>query len=99
MCKDSPKAANPQSDQGPGSPCQCVNWCDVSHTHRFLTGHHQNCEHSPNAMSKALELIAQLARGMEYWAADEDGIHPEAWEAYRRAKALEWVILPPARQR
>jgi hypothetical protein len=32
------------------------------------------------------ELIVGLVRGMESWAADEDGIHPDAWEWYERAK-------------
>jgi len=31
-------------------------------------------------------LIEGLVRGMESWAADEDGIHPDAWQAYQRAK-------------
>ena len=64
--------------------------------HRILTGHHESCPHSPKALDKALELIADLARGMEYWAGDEDGIHPQAWEAYRKAKALEGEFLYPA---
>jgi hypothetical protein len=78
--------------------CECVNWCEIDHVHRFLTGHHEGCKHSPKALGKALELIAELAKGMECWAADEDGIHPEAWEAYRKAKALEFVFLPPAQE-
>lgn len=74
--------------------CECANWCDVNVQHRLLTGHHENCCKSPKATEKALDLIMLLADGMERWAADEDGIHPDAWEAYRRAKALEGVILP-----
>jgi hypothetical protein len=62
--------------------------------HRLLTGHHENCSSSPKAIEKALDLIMLLADGMTRWAADEDGIHPDAWEAYRKAKALEGVILP-----
>lgn len=78
------------------SPCQCVNWCEINHTHRFLTGHHEGCPNSPEALGAALDLIAALARGMELWGAEEDGIYPEAWEAYRKAKALQGVFLPPA---
>lgn len=59
-----------------------------------MTGHHENCPRRPNALGKALELIMKLANGMECWAKDNGGIHPDAWEAYRQAKALEGVILP-----
>jgi hypothetical protein len=31
---------------------------------------------------------------MEAWAHDEDGVHPEAWAAYRKAKGLQGVFLP-----
>lgn len=78
-----------------GSGCVCVNWCDLSQVHRLLTGHHANCKHAPNVLDCALDLIKDMSYGMECWAADEDGIHPDAWEAYRKAKALEGVILPP----
>jgi hypothetical protein len=79
-----------------GSPCECVNWCEIDNTHRFLTGHHEGCPHTPKALGKALELIAALARGMELWGAEEDGIYDGAWEAYRKAKALQGMFLPPA---
>lgn len=32
------------------------------------------------------ELIESLVRGMESWAADEDGFHPDAIEAYKQGK-------------
>jgi hypothetical protein len=79
-------------------PCACENWCVIDHTHRLLTGHHEGCPHSPKALDKALELIAALARGMELWGAEEDGIYPEAWEAYRKAKALQGVLIPPEQE-
>lgn len=74
--------------------CPCRYWCHTQLRHQLLTGHHDQCPHSPKPLDKALELIADLARGMELWAADEDGIHAEAWKAYRKAKALEGVLLP-----
>jgi hypothetical protein len=77
-------------------PCECDNWCDLDPTHRFLTGHHDGCPHSPKAIDKALELIAALARGMELWGAEKDGIYPGALEAYRKAKALQGVFILPA---
>jgi hypothetical protein len=89
-------AAGCRTSQPLCSPCECDNWCEINHTHRFLTGHHEGCPRSPKALDKALELIAALVRGMELWGAEEDGIYPEAWEAYRKAKALQGVFLPPA---
>ena len=76
-----------------GSRCECQDWCDPDVKHRLLTGHHWNCPNGKSATKAALELISELAKSMEAWAADEDGIHPEAWESYRRAKALEGVFL------
>lgn len=73
--------------------CECRDWCDLDLRQRLLTGHHATCKHS-HPLKSAYELIAALARGMEHWAHDEDGIHPDAWEAYRKAKALEGVMLP-----
>ncbi|MCB1771607.1 MAG: hypothetical protein KDJ31_18210, partial [Candidatus Competibacteraceae bacterium] len=37
-------------------------------------------------------LIYDLVRGIESWAADEDGVHDECWKAYERAKQAlgEW---------
>lgn len=74
--------------------CECVGWADINTQHRILTGHHENCPRSRPAIEKALDLIMLLADGMERWGADEDGIHPDAWTAYRRAKALEGVHVP-----
>lgn len=70
------------------SPCECNSWANVNWPHRMLTGHHENCPKSPDPLAKALELIADLAKGMDCWAADEDGIHPDAWEAFKKAKVV-----------
>jgi len=46
--------------------------------------HHRNCKHyNPE---KDAAMVTALVEGMDAWAADEDGIHPEAWEAYQRAR-------------
>ena len=29
--------------------------------------------------------MAALIKGIECWAADEDGVHPDAWDAYCQA--------------
>ncbi len=73
----------------------CENWCTVDIKHRLLTGHHERCPHSPKALDAALDLIADLARAMELWAAEEDGVYDGAWEPYRKAKALQGVYLAP----
>lgn len=31
-------------------------------------------------------LISNLVKSIELWAADEDGVHPDAWDAYVNAK-------------
>ena len=74
--------------------CECLTWATLDVRHQLLTGHHERCPHRPDALTAALELIAEMAHGMELWAADEDGIHPDAWKSYIQAKALEGVFLP-----
>ena len=69
--------------------CDCNTWCDNDLRYRLLTGHHQRCTNAAPILDKAIELIAELAKGMECWASDEDGIHPDAWEAYQKAKILQ----------
>ena len=34
------------------------------------------------------ELLQRLIDGIESWAADEDGVHPDCWEAYKAACAV-----------
>ena len=77
--------------------CECKNWCDIDRRARLLTGHHEHCEHGAmsNQRDAALVLIADMAHGLELWAADEDGIHDECWKPYCKAKALEGMFLNP----
>jgi hypothetical protein len=38
--------------------------------------------------------LAGLIDGIKAWARDEDGVHPDVWEAFSQAKGLlghEWV--------
>ena len=39
-------------------------------------------------LQAAQVLIGQLVLGIQNWAADEDGVHPSVWEAYKRGKAI-----------
>jgi len=71
------------------SPCECQNWCRDGQ--KIITKHHPRCsKHSLE--SDAHELITDLLRGIEAWSSDEDGVHPECWEAYKRAKASVWEM-------
>jgi len=54
-----------------------------------LTGHHPECPEYPKNLTESwLKLIKKLVQGMEDWASDEDGIHPDAWEGYEQAKGV-----------
>jgi len=63
--------------------CECENWC--SHGIPPILKHHHKCpKYSP--VGEMLEIITDLVWGIQYWASDEDGVHPECWKAYSRAK-------------
>ncbi len=63
--------------------CECYNWCRLGLS--FNPKHHPNCKHySP--LNDAASVIKALLKGIEAWAGDEDGVHPDCWEAYKRAK-------------
>lgn len=64
--------------------CECVNWAR-SDPGMFLTEHHPRCE-KYDPIGDAIKIIQGLVRGIECWARDEDGVHGECWEAYKRAK-------------
>ena len=69
--------------------CECTLMTCASGeamTHMIATGHHPSC--SKGWPPEALRLIARLAIGMEAWARDEDGVHPDAWAAYEDARAV-----------
>jgi hypothetical protein len=68
--------------------CECVHWASVRNDIRLLTGHHESCPNLPDPVRVAKDLIRDLIRGIEAWAADEDGVHDEVWEAYKRGKAV-----------
>jgi hypothetical protein len=65
--------------------CECANWARSGH--KVITEHHSSCpKYDPEGDSK--RIIEALLKGKEAWAQDEDGVHPECWEAYRNAKLL-----------
>lgn len=62
--------------------CECKTWCRDGRPP--LTEHHRNCPQR-NLEAESLALVSALIKGIECWAADEDGVHPDAWDAYCRA--------------
>lgn len=68
--------------------CKCSNLGTMSLRIDVLTGHHQSCLRCPSIWSATEALLTDLCSGIEAWAAEEDGIYPELWEAYRKAKFI-----------
>jgi hypothetical protein len=62
--------------------CECKTWC--SDGRPPLTEHHRNCP-KRNLEAESVALVSALIKGIENWSADEDGVHPDAWDAYCRA--------------
>jgi hypothetical protein len=63
--------------------CECATWgtdCLIA------GGHHYKCDHFD--VKPLIAVISALLDGMEAWALDEDGIHPEAWDAYVAGRHL-----------
>ena len=71
-----------------GGPCECVNWCSSDVGMVMLTGHHERCTRRGDDSRTLRKLVVDLVRGMEKWADEEDGVYGEAWDAYRRGKAM-----------
>jgi hypothetical protein len=67
--------------------CECANWTSRRLDISLLTNHHESCPKG-DVMGSAKSLIRALVKGLEAWGAEEDGIYPEAWEAYKRGKAV-----------
>ena len=62
--------------------CKCAEWCRIENN--LLTEHHPNCEHY-HPEKECREMIVDLLDGIMAWASDEDGIHPECFEAFKKA--------------
>lgn len=62
--------------------CDCNKWARESL--EVFTKHHPECtEYDPEG--EAAEVINNLLDGIIAWAADEDGVHPDCWNAFERA--------------
>ena len=49
-------------------------------------------------LDAAMALIRELTKALEAWGAEEDGIFPPAWDAYKRGKCaigeFDWQENP-----
>lgn len=71
--------------------CECKDWASDDVRFANMFGHHASCCARPSQLKQfrmMLDIIKSLTQGMEAWAHDEDGIHPDAWEAYKKAKMI-----------
>ena len=73
--------------------CECENWATADVGMMAITGHQENCKHRPSEVESLRKLIRELAKGIEEWGNEEDGIYPPVWEAYKNAKLLEGVFV------
>lgn len=64
--------------------CDCLNM-GRDGTVPLMTTHMPDC---PNYFPEIRSVLTDLVRGIESWAAEEDGVYPEVWDAYCRAKFM-----------
>ena len=71
--------------------CECKHWASEDVIYVNMFGHHPECGFRPMPSVQfriMLDVVRTLVQGMEAWAQDEDGIHPDAWAAYKKAKMI-----------
>ena len=78
--------------------CECKNWATTDIRLDSLLGHHHRCPNAPTPEQAMRILIDELVRGMEAWDHDCDGVHPDAWDAYRRAKMFQGKFVDESRE-
>jgi len=65
--------------------CECSNWARESS--KVFTDHHPRCQqYDPEG--DAFKIVVALIEGIDAWAGDEDGVHPDCWGAYKMAEAF-----------
>lgn len=65
--------------------CECSTWARDGGLP--LWSHNPACP-KLDRDKDAEGILRRLCVGIESWSADEDGVHPECWAAYRDAKAM-----------
>jgi hypothetical protein len=63
--------------------CECKNWASYG-IPPFLS-HHERCKKYDPARDY-VEIVNSLIMGIESWSTDCDGIHPDIYDAYKKAK-------------
>lgn len=103
-------AASPDTEQTRGSShcsppfgtraiaaCECLTWGRDNAASVLHLEHHPNCEHyAPEQPLR--ELLLRLVDGIEAWAADEDGVHSDCWNAYQDACCVLGQYDRPSKQ-
>ena len=62
--------------------CECLYWARDGRAP--ITQHHPRCEKYDPA-GESVALVRRLRKGIDAWAGDENGVHPQCWDAYRAA--------------
>ena len=70
--------------------CKCLLWARLGGP--VVANHHPACEHYDLA-GDARKIVLALLAGIEDWASDEDGVHPDCWRPYQNARLF--CGLPP----
>jgi len=64
--------------------CECETWGRDNNGAILYLEHHPNCQqYKPEQQVR--DLLLRLIDGIESWASEEDGVHPDCWEAYKSA--------------
>jgi hypothetical protein len=61
---------------------ECIYWARSDS--RLITVHHPDCPNY-NLEEEVADILRALVKGIEEWAADEDGVHYLCWDAYQNA--------------
>ena len=67
---------------------KCSNWADTSGFIRILTDHHESCPNRPDITDSFIDVLDKIIFGIECWAEDEDGVHPEVFDHYKKGKLI-----------
>jgi len=73
--------------------CDCLTKTSRDVLLVALTGHHEDCPHRPPLERVFRDLLKELVSGIDAWAAEEDGVHPDLWDAYCKAKAVLGEVI------
>ena len=71
-------------DLGLTPDCRCKTWGRDNSGCALFLEHHPRCDkYKPEP--EVRELLQRLIDGIESWASEEDGVHPDCWDAYVKA--------------